>query len=65
MTDTEETTMVTAKVIALLQSNEDLDDMGRDMVKTRCQVGDKVVTVYVQHPWDNRLIDVGYEFEMP
>lgn len=55
----------TDALLAKMQSNEVLDDMGRDMVKTRCQVGDRVVTVYVQHPWDNRLIDVGYTFDMP
>ena len=57
--------MNTAKVIELLQSNEELDDMGRDMVKTKCEVDSRVFIVYVQHPIDNRLIDVGYTFEMP
>lgn len=57
--------MIKAIVVELLQDPNDFDDFGRDMVKTRCQVGDKVVTVYVQHPQDNRKIAVGYVFEMP
>jgi hypothetical protein len=57
--------MSQARVIELLQSNEELDDWGRDMVKTRCDHDGKVLIVYVQHPIDNRLIDVGYAFEMP
>lgn len=57
--------MTTAKVVELLQSNEELDDWGRDMVKTKCDVGGTIRIVYVQHPVDNRLLDVGYEFEMP
>lgn len=57
--------MTKATVIELLQDPSDLDDFGREMVKTRCMVGDVVRTVYVQHPTDNRLIVVGYVFDMP
>lgn len=51
-------------VIELLQDVNDLDFMGRDMVKTKCSVEGEVKIVYVQHPQDNRLLEVGYTFEM-
>lgn len=54
------------EVIELLQNPADLDDMGRDMVKTRCLLDGKPLdaNVYVQHPVDNALITVGYVFEV-
>jgi hypothetical protein len=51
-------------VIEMLQNPEDFDDFGRDMCKTRCTLDGVVVNgvVYIQHPFDNRLITVGYEY---
>jgi len=53
------------EVLELLQPNDELDDFGRDMVKTRCIANNVLRVVYVQHPIDNRLIDVGYTFDVP
>lgn len=54
------------EVIELLQDPAELDDLGRDMVKTRCKVDGEecVANVYIQHPVDNRLIEVGYVVEL-
>ena len=54
------------EVIELLQDPADLDDWGRDMVKCRCLVdgADFDGFVYLQHPVDNRLISVGYVWEL-
>ena len=57
--------MYEAVVVEMLQKAEDLDDLGRDMVKTKCSVNGKVMNVYVQHPVDNVMIDVGYTFMLP
>jgi hypothetical protein len=51
------------EVIKLLQANDELDNFGRDMVKTLCLVEGEEKVVYMQHPVDNRQIDVGYTFE--
>jgi len=53
-----------AVVIKLLSDPKGLDDLGRDMVKTICEVGGKVMNVYVQHPVDNSMITVGYKFTL-
>jgi len=54
------------EVIELLQDPAELDDLGRDMVKTRCLVDGKEckANVYIQHPTDNKLINVGYTVEL-
>lgn len=54
------------EVIELLQDVEDLDEYGRDMVKTRCSVNgtEKTMVVFVQHPQDNLMLAVGYKFEI-
>jgi hypothetical protein len=54
------------EVIELLQDPAELDDLGRDMVKTRCLRDGKPcdANVYIQHPVDNRLIEVGYVVEL-
>lgn len=57
--------MYEAVVVEMLQKAEDLDDLGRDMVKTKCLVNGTVLNVYVQHPVDNVMIDVGYKFMIP
>jgi hypothetical protein len=54
-----------AIIVELLQDTSELDDFGRDMVKTKCDVDGVVRVVYVQHPTDNRLLDVGYKFDIP
>ncbi len=53
-----------AIVVELLQDVNDLDDFGRDMVKTKCAIDGELKTIYVQHEVDNRLINVGYVFEV-
>ena len=54
--------MKLAVVVELMTDPADLDDFGREMVKTRCMVEGVLKIVYVQHKIDNRLIELGYEF---
>ncbi len=54
-----------ATVIKMLQLATELDNFGRDMVKTVCSVNGKEINVYVQHPVDNSFIGVGYKFMLP